>query len=229
MIDPKNPGHYVQGVWTPNFINETGLWVPGSEVGSVSVCLDCNATYKDGWYDGACREAGCPTPPPSKYALCTDRTTKEDCKVCDEAGNVCVGSECLDCYAKENARKCGLTGCGPFCNGALPDGTCRTCSQDGKKVCAGLPPKCQDCTNPQGHFAKQDCQLSGCCEPGTPGCCVGKPNCSGCDAGRTCVLNRCIDCNAIQNYKACAAAGCSGLHQPSRTFRQARLPAKWVL
>jgi hypothetical protein len=86
VIDPQNPGHYVNGSWTPNYINETGLWVPNSDPAEKNgFCLDCNVTYKDGDYQGACREAGCPVPPPSPYATCTDSTTKEDCKVCDKA------------------------------------------------------------------------------------------------------------------------------------------------
>ena len=90
---------------------------------------------------------------------------------------------CLGCYAKENGCECGLTGCGPYCNGKLLN-HCRACSQDGKEVCAGdtCTDRLQKPSNPRGQ---ETCAQTGCWRgPGTPGCCVGKRNCTTVRAAR---------------------------------------------
>lgn len=71
---------------------------------------------------------------------------------------------------------------------------------------------CLDCTLDADYYY---CKDAGCpvgpappTPPPTPRPPPPPRQCSGCSAGKIWVNGACLDCNAQQNYRACAAAGC---------------------
>merc|ERR1711865_1311892 len=180
--DPSGAGSYDKGIFVPKTINRPGVYVPNDDPAETNGwCLDCS-------YPSAhdeCKAAGCaigPPPPAPKYSNCIDTyiNGETDCKVCAEDGKVCVNGKCLDCYAKENDEICGTNNCGPYCGGGYTPvpgdpgynpnpgvGHCRSCSQDGSKVCAdstGLfgQIECLDCKNPLTNQDRLKCEISMC-------------------------------------------------------------------
>jgi len=212
IIDPTGAGQYDKGVWVPKYINKPGVYVPNDDPAETNgFCVDCS--YPS--FHDQCKAAGCairPPPPPPKYASCIAHyiNGQQDCKVCGEHGKVCVNEKCIDCFAKENDDLCSDNGCGPYCGGGYTPqqgdpgynpnpgfGHCRSCSQDGKKVCVGTGSDsvCLDCTHGT-HVDKQRCQIGACLKPPTRGCAKRTEGCQPfgggfkiieCCAGSTCI------------------------------------------
>merc|ERR1711935_253394 len=193
IIDPTGAGHNVKGVWVPKYINKPGVYVPNDDPAETNgYCVDCS--YQS--FHDQCKDAGGaigPPPPPPKYASCIAHyiNGQQDCKVCGEKGKVCVNEKCIDCFAKENAGLCSDNGCGPYCGGGYTPqqgdpgynpnpgfGHCRSCSQDGKKVCVGTGSDsvCLDC-NHGTHVDKQRCQIGACLKPPPRGCAKSTEKC----------------------------------------------------
>jgi hypothetical protein len=143
-----------------------------------------------------------PAPPPSRCVAKPDH--RIDCGKASDRYDECRNKGCCYDPSVDGTRWCYQAEAGPKINRSM-----------GIWIPNDDPAEnnmwCLDCTVEEYYNA---CQEAGCPIPPTPPPApptprpTPHPNCGGCEPGKIWINNVCLDCNAQQNYKACAAAGC---------------------
>ena len=162
-------------------------------------------TFLGKWKHRPCSPCKTPKPAPPLSRCVATPGNRIDCGKATDRYDACRDKGC--CYDPhvDGARWCYQPEKGPKTNRSMGVWIPNDDPAENNMFCL-------DCALDSNYY---DCKDAGCpvgpappTPPPTPAPPPPPPQCSGCSAGKIWVNGMCLDCNAQQNYKTCAAGGC---------------------